>query len=273
MYVIGGVHGPPFVDHNDVLKSMDYGVTWSSVASGDRFSSRAAHCSVVDSADAIYVIAGESSEVFNDVWKSSDGGVSWSSVAVGDRFSVRANHKCVIDSSNGIYVIAGSYRGEIDYDDVWKSSDGGITWSSVATGDRFSSRRCFTAAIDTDDSIYIAAGLSGWQTWQYLNDVWKSSDGGVTWSEVGVSLIDSGRYDGALVHVYSCLYLIGGNTPAYVSAEVWSSCDYGVTWTQMADFPVAASGLGVVVDGQDNVYVIHGGSNSVYASYNTANVR
>ena len=93
-------------------------------------------------------------------------------------FSARNTHTSIVDTNGHLYVIGG-YDGSYQ-DDVWRSSDQGATWESVASGNRFSARRSHTSIVDTNGNLYVIGGWNG----SYQNDVWRSSDQGVTWTQV-----------------------------------------------------------------------------------------
>ena len=138
IYVIGG--GDAAGNYLDeIWKSADSGQTWSQVSvTGTQFSARAGHRVTAVGSD-IYVIGGsDATNFFNDVWKSADGGQTWNQVPVtGTQFSARNFFNLVAISSGpnaGIYVVGGfGPDGTIStyFNDVWKSTDGGIRWENV----------------------------------------------------------------------------------------------------------------------------------------------
>ena len=192
MYVIGGEDGTQNL--NDVWKSTNGGQTWTQVATGSTgantlFSARAGHSSVAIGSD-IYVIGGFSGlRNLNDVWKSTNGGQTWTKVATGSTgantlFPARNSHSSVAIGSD-IYVIGGFRGGTINLNDVWKSTNGGQTWSKVNTGttgaNTLFSARSAHSSVAIGSNIYV---IGGDNTTNYFNDVWKSTDGGVTWENV-----------------------------------------------------------------------------------------
>ena len=190
IYVIGGSNGVNRL--NDVWKSTDDGATWREVTTGTTgantlFAARISHSSVaVDSGthEGIYVIGGtHGTNRLNDVWKSTNGGATWNQVTVtGRQFSEISGHSSVTVGSD-IYVIGGFTNAPTD--EVWKSSNGGQTWTQVATT-KFPARNVLnSAAIGSGPNagIYVTGGISiGNST--YFNDVWKSTNSGVTWVNV-----------------------------------------------------------------------------------------
>ena len=192
MYVIGGHNRSNRL--NDVWKSTNGGQTWSKVDTGTTgantpFSTRNGHSSVAIGSD-IYVIGGVGGvSFFNDVWKSTNGGQTWSKVDTGTiaaktLFPGRNTHSSVAIGSD-MYVIGGFAGGKNNLNDVWKSSNGGQTWSKVNTGstgaNTLFSARSAHSSVAIGSNIYV---IGGDNTTNYFNDVWKSTDGGVTWENV-----------------------------------------------------------------------------------------
>ena len=182
LYVIAGSVTGTGADQ-DIWRSNDLGSTWSQVTSLTDFGSTFGHASVVVG-NRVYVIGGfQGSNNANSVWRSAAtvGGTGWTQVATGTRFSARRNHSAVV-LDGAIYVIGG-----FNQDDVWKSTDQGVTWTQVAAGARFSARNEHTSAA-LSGVLYV---IGGFETstdpatpGTSQNDVWKSTDQGVTWTNV-----------------------------------------------------------------------------------------
>ena len=264
IYVIGGVlnTGSYYQRFNDVWRSSDDGVTWSSVATGNRFAIRESVCLLIDSEDNLYLIGGEDAGTYyGDVWMSSDSGVTWLSVAQGTLFDARAAHGCLVDADDNLYILGGQYnRGNSAYNDVWKSSNSGVTWTQINIASAsFSSRFSFAAVIDSNGYMYAIGGLN---SGSLNNDVWRSVDGGVTWVEVDVAGdIFSARYALGGVAANNCIYVIGG-VDSSVVYDMWVSCDWGATWkeiTLLSSFDGVFNNNNVFVGG-DYVYLVSQGS-------------
>ena len=197
IYVIGGNGaGRP---RNDVWKSTDSGENWSKVTStatsGFRFSARFNFGSAAVGSD-IYVTGGSTTDpdagnvVISDVWKSTDGGENWTEVTTtGTKFSARYGHSSVVLGSD-IYVIGGS-GGITRLDDVWKwnsAATGGTAanWMKVtrASSTKFSVRAGHSSVVRGSD-IYVIGGMV--DGIGHVNDIWKSTDGGVNWVNVHAS--------------------------------------------------------------------------------------
>ena len=233
---------------NDVWKSKDGGVTWNKVNTGTRgagtlFPIRNGHESLAVGSD-IYVIGGyNGTRALNDVWKSQDGGATWrivippagTAITTTNRFSARQGHSLVAVSSD-MYVIGGFDRTNF-LNDVWKSTNGGVTWAQVAAGTtatasgRFPIRSTHGSAVIGSDIFVMAGDRSA----TALGDVWKSNNGGQNWTQVSTTA--PSRIDSSSVAVGSALYIIGGSQAGRVQNGVWKSTDKGVTWKNVHAAP------------------------------------
>ena len=235
LYVIGGEVADDSY-YNDVWRSSDNGVSWTQVATGNKFSTRRHHISLKDNEGNLYVIGGEDiGYFFNDVWRSSDNGVSWTQVATGNRFSTRTNHSGVVDNEGNLYVIGGEVANGSYSNDVWRSSDNGVSWIQVATGNRFSTRRHHISLKDNDGNLYVIGGEVA--DGSYSNDVWRSSDNGVSWTQVATgNRFSTRRNHSGVVDNDGNLYVIGGDDSSYLLNDIWRSSDNGVSWESILNF-------------------------------------
>ena len=254
----------------------------------DHFSPRDLHTSVVLGGD-LYVIGGVTEKLFvsltpgtpstpqissNEVWRSSDGGFTWDQVAGGTRFTDRGNHESVV-LDGALYVIAGAAgnSGTTGRDDVWRSTDRGVSWIRVTpTGANvpFPMDYDFASAV-RGDTMYVMGGIQR-PPFTRLDQVWRSTDRGATWTQA-TNATDpkfSARSTAAAVVLGSTgaarLYVIGGKTSSTLGNEglddVWESSD-GTSWTQVnasaaASDKFAARGQHSAVAVGDTVYVIAG---------------
>jgi len=186
---------------------------------------------------------------------------------------------------------------------VWKSTDSGTTWTPL--GDELAVMGVSSIAISAANSnvIYLATGdADGGDT--YSIGVLKSTDGGLTWAEVGniggnlrdivvdpadedIAYVASngGVYktiDGGLNWVellsgsYRDLALKPGTAStiyAATSSEVRYSMDSGTTWTVSTGIPSGGSRIAMAVTPANNnyVYVLRADGNGDYGGIYRSN--
>jgi photosystem II stability/assembly factor-like uncharacterized protein len=118
------------------------------------------------------------------IWKSSDSGTTFKPVFDDHNQSIGA---IAIDKSNPSIVWAGTgeswVRNSVSVGDgVYKSTDGGATWTNVGLKD---SEHIARIAIDTtkSDTVYVCAMGHAWDA-NEERGVYRTSDGGKTWKRV-----------------------------------------------------------------------------------------
>jgi len=175
--------------------------------------------------DIIYIAAAG-----GGVWKTADGGVNWTPLT--DGLPTTYSGALAFDPTNPDIIYYGT--GELHYcgdcypgDGLFKSTDGGATWTKIATTyDVGSYVSRIAIRPDNPDVIFVANnyGLA------------RSTDGGTTWSSVFStndvnSVVINPRYpDSMFIGVYQY--------------GVYVSTDGGDNWTQITNLPT--SGIGRV---------------------------
>ena len=143
------------------------------------------------------------------IFKSADGGATWSPASVG--LGALALQTVAIAPNGGLWTAGDG--------GVWRSRDGGLHWKAVAlpgndildilSGTQFA----FDAA--TPQTIYLAGAFAG---------VFKSTDGGVTWSLTGSTPVDADTVTVAVDPQDPRVLLAGG------SKGIVRSANAGATW-------------------------------------------
>ncbi len=161
--------------------------------------------------------------VAGGIWYSSNGGTTWQ--PVNDFMANLAVSTMVIDPSNPSSMYAGTGEGFYNADGirgagVFKSSDGGVTWTQLAETATTNWLYVNRLAISPDGSTILAATRSG---------VWRSVNGGTTWT------VTNNASDTADIDFHptnNSLAIAGG-----ISGDTKYSTDGGITWNTATDIP------------------------------------
>jgi photosystem II stability/assembly factor-like uncharacterized protein len=184
-----------------VWKSQDGGVTFKPVFDKQPVQSIGAIAIDPSNPDRVWVGTGESwmrnsVSIGDGVYKSVDGGQTWTSVGLPTSEHVS---KIIVDPTDGntVYVcVPGRLWSDSPDRGLYKTRDGGATWTLVLKGSNLSTG-CSTLAMDPKDSKVIFAGL-----WDFRRKGWtfrsggegpdspsgsallRSADGGQTWTRL-----------------------------------------------------------------------------------------
>jgi photosystem II stability/assembly factor-like uncharacterized protein len=121
---------------------------------------------------------------------------------------------------------------------IWKTTDGGTVWTPIFDGQSVGSIGALAVAPSDPKTIYAGTGESDIRSdLSSGNGVYKSTDGGLTWTHIGLEdtrqisriVVDPGDpnvvYVGALGHAYGANEMRG----------VYKSSDGGTHWTKVLD--------------------------------------
>lgn len=135
-----------------------------------------------------------------------------------------------VESQPNVYYFGGVGGG------VWKSVNGGITWQPIFDGQSISSIGALAVAPSNPDVIYVGTGESDFRSdLTYGNGVYKSTDGGRTWKNIGLKdsrhisriAIDPQNPDVVFVAAMGSAYGPG------TERGVFRSTDGGSTWQKV----------------------------------------
>jgi len=217
------------------------------------------------------------------VFKTTDGGNTW--MPASDKFFGGSIGAIAVSASNPdiVYVGTGEYdiRGNVSAGDgVWKTTDGGKTWTSLGLA---ATRHISRIRVDpaNPDVVYVAA-LGHAYGPNPERGVYKSTDGGKTWTLVLFRNDSTGAGDLAMDPsdpqvLYAAFWQVQRTPWTLVSggkgSGLFKTTDGGAHWTELTRNPGLPAGLwgnvGVTVSGADPRRVwalIEADSGGVYRS-------
>ena len=221
----------------DVWRSTDEGATWTQVADAE-WRARWDHTSVVMPNGNIILMGGSRGDTprqVNDVWRSEDDGVTWKELP-DPEWEARYGQAAVVMPDGSIILMGGSDDKYAYKNDVWRSDDGGETWTRAAEHAEWPARYRHTSVAMPDGSIVIMGGRG--ESYAYMNDVWRSTDEGATWTQVAEHAEWTARWEHtSVVMPDGSIVLMGGqsNSTTYPN-DVWrletaGSCEQSPTHT------------------------------------------
>jgi photosystem II stability/assembly factor-like uncharacterized protein len=208
--------------------------------------------------------------VAGGVWKSIDGGASWKPVFDEQKISSIGAIAIADSDHNIVYAGTGEAcpRGNISYGDgVYKSLDAGRTWKNMGLRDT----RHIGALIvhPKNPDIVLVAALGHAFGPNDERGVFRSADGGGTWTRVLYKDRDTGAIDVAFDPdnpniVYASLWQMRRQPWNFSSggpgSGLYKSSDAGITWKHLE-----GHGLPEGILGRIGVSVAGGGTGRVYA--------
>ena len=187
------------------------------------------------------------------VFKSEDGGINWHPVT--DKFFGGTIGAIGVSESNPdiVYVGTGEYdiRGNVSQGEgVWKTTNGGKTWSYVGLAD---TRQISRVRVDPHDPDIVYVGAFG-HVWAPNPDrgVYKTTDGGKTWKKILFRNDSTGVSDLILDPndpntIYAALWQAGRKPWLLVSggagSGLFKSTDGGEHWTELTRNPGLPKGI------------------------------
>ena len=232
------------------------GGVWKTTDGGNRWTPIFDHASPLGSIgavavsasnpDVVYVGTGESAPredaSFGDgVWKSIDGGGTWTHIGLEDSRHIA---RIIIDPHNPDLVLVaaqGHIYGPNDERGVFRSTDGGRTWTKVLYKDPLSGAIELAADPDNPSTVFAALWQVQRQPWHLDSGgpgsgLYKSTDEGATWTR----LTGHGLPDGVFGKIGISVAAGTGGRRVYALIEaahggVFRSDDGGTTWAQTSD--------------------------------------
>lgn len=221
-------------NRNDVWKSVDKGATWTLVNASPGWSVRHAHAAVALPDGSIILTGGFGGSAKPDVWKSADNGATWTLVTANPGYPSRYYHTMDVLPDGSIVIMGGYGNTDGRFNDVWRSTDGGLSWTQMTANAGWTKRDSHTSAALPDGSLVLMGGYDG----KYENDTWRSTDNGATWTEVNASSgWEARRIFASVALPDNSIILTGGYDDVSRKSDVWRSPDAGATWTRVSTSP------------------------------------
>lgn len=249
--------------------------TWKSLGPapiGGGFNGRvsAIACSATN-ANKIYVGGAD-----GGVWKTTDGGTTWTRLT--DSMPTTAIGAIAVDPTNDNIVYVGT--GEANYANhsryglgLYKTTDGGTTWTQYGAT-TFGGRTFSKLVINPQNTQVLYASIAAAGGFPEKSaakghpgangpmGIFKSTDGGATWTQLTNGIPNQAATDVSLVGVQpSTLYAGIGRPFGAAENGIYKSTDSGASWTKLS------GGLATTNVGRVNLCAAANDINRVYALF------
>jgi photosystem II stability/assembly factor-like uncharacterized protein len=223
---------------NTLLKSTNDGAMWGPIPSGNPISDPVAVACEENNPSIVYV--GREGQ---GVWKSTDGGGTFNAINVGLE---NLNVSKVAISPHDTAVIYAGCAASGSNPTVFRSTNGGGSWSSVAPFDEF---RIVVTEIVFDPTDVNRIWISGTGPVTTTAGVWRSDDGGRTWQRkidgmsslrIGALTVDPSYSDTLYAGTYESFLDIPPSGSVYRSTHAGDS--WSVVYTHSGIFDFSSSG-------------------------------
>jgi photosystem II stability/assembly factor-like uncharacterized protein len=228
-----------------VWRTSNDGTTWTPVFDHEDVASIGAVAVAQDDSDLVWAGTGEdnnrqSSSWGDGVYKSRDGGRSWQKMGLADS---RHIGRIVIDPRDHdvVYVAAtGHLWGPNPQRGVFKTTDGGVTWTKVLSVDDDTGATDLAMDPADHDVLYAAMYQRRRSAWGFDgggpgSGLYKSVDGGTDWTKLTAGL-PVGPLGRIAVDVYrSDPRILYALVEAAKEGGLYRSDDAGAHWTRQSD--------------------------------------
>jgi len=240
-YYFGAVDG-------GVWETMNAGRTWNPIFDGQNVGSIGAIAVAPSDVRTVYVGTGEADmrsniAYGNGMYKSTDGGATWKHIGLEATYQIGA---VVVDprDANVVYVAALGHAYAANPErGVFKTTDGGATWSKVLFKDNDTGARDLSIDPQHPDTVYASLWQTRrppWNTYPPSNGpgsgLYKTTDAGKTWTQLTNGLPAKVGHIGIAVAPSnpSRVYAQVDTSPNPAIGGVYRSDDAGSTWTHTA---------------------------------------
>jgi photosystem II stability/assembly factor-like uncharacterized protein len=225
-----------------VWKTTDGGVVWKPIFDDAHVASIGALALAPSNPDVVYAGTGEQTEG-DGVYRSNDGGATWTNVGLKETHYISS---IIVDPRDPDVVLVGAFGDFGPWSDfpaskergIYKTTDGGKTWKQVLfAGDRVAVADMCAAPGDsrvvyatTWTRSFTADGRRGGGE---DGQIYKSTDGGLTWQPLSMR----GLPDGRRGRIGVAAAPGQGRVYAIMNQGFFRSDDAGESWTQVTKDP------------------------------------
>lgn len=257
-----GIGGPPF-QGNGIYKSTDSGTSWNLLPNSVPIMAYA-HSLAISPNGGIILVATE-----YGIWRSADAGATWTLTFNGQGFDYWDQRFVKFHPTNNNKALATGYQVpplSIPRAPLY-SMDGGLSWSvsSTPASSAGLGLQLVAYAKSNPAIVYATNGI-----YPSVYELWKSTDGGVTYSMVNANM-----------DFYSTVLWVDPTNPNVIVAgalDLWRSTDGGATFTEITEWwHYADNPITIISPHADHRYVIespnfNGGSNATFFTGNDGGI-
>ena len=235
------------VNNGGVWKTTDYGLTWTPIFDGQPTQSVGTLALAPSDPNVLYVGSGEGLQrpdlsVGDGIYRSTDGGKSWTHGGLRDGQQIPAILVDPRDPKTILVAVLGHPYGPNTERGVFRSTDGGQTFTKVLYRDENTGAIALAADPKKPDVVYAAlweTRQGPWENGEFRgpgSGLYKSVDGGKSWKPLGKGLPDFaqglGRIGLAVAPTDSRrLFAVVEAAPDH--AGVYRSDDGGESWRRL----------------------------------------
>jgi photosystem II stability/assembly factor-like uncharacterized protein len=199
------------------------------------------------------------------VWKTTDGGSTWNPLT--DAQSTLSMGAIAVAPSNPQVIYAGTGEANNSGDSnfgrgVLVSTDSGVTWTLRTAAGAFDRKTIAEIAVDPGNAtvVYVAVSGGGVNGVAGNNGVWKSTDGGATWTNTTATITSTNPWTSVRIdpNNSATLYAAVGNIFGSSLNGVYKTTNAGGSWTPLSNAPSGLpAGRIVVAVSASNSQVIY----------------